>query len=120
MLEPLSHTAAWATQTYDVTRTWLATMLVVAVIPPVASYLYRHRWQFSLRHLLGGAITLAVVLAWLRSDFESFRLYRSDIQGHLYTPGEWWYAVPILIISSLVTWAQTRSPDTDQSASRDT
>jgi hypothetical protein len=116
MLQPLGQTVLWATQSYDVTKIWYATMLVAAALPPLVRYLYRHHWQFTLRQLFLATAVVAVVLSCIQSDFESFRMYYSDDSGQrsLTYPATWSYALPVLIFSGVITWALTRSPYEDE------
>ena len=118
MLQSLNHAALWATRSYDVSHAWFAIMLFAAAIPPLARYLYLHRWQFNLRHLLLGTTAVAVVLTCLHDDFASFRMYRADAGGELIYPAGLWHAILVLISSSLFTWALT-PPDADKSKNED-
>ena len=106
MLQPLGQTVLWASQSYDVTKIWYATMLVAAAIPPLVCYLYRHYWQFTLRQLFLATTVVAVILSCIRSDLESFRMYYFDYPtaSHvcLTYPAEWSYALPVLIFSGVI------------------
>jgi hypothetical protein len=117
MLQPLGQTVLWATQSYDVTKIWYATMLVAAALPPLVRYLYRHHWQFTLRQLFLATAVVVVMLSCIRSDLESFSMYYSNYQTsqvHLTYPADWSYALPVLIFSGVITWAVTRSPYEDE------
>jgi hypothetical protein len=101
----------WASQPYYLTNTWLLAMTTAFVVPPLVAYLHRHRWRFSIRGLL--MLTAAICIGFGCAAWElwSLRWVPTDPQPFFVHPGEWWYPIPALILSSLVTWAMTRPTD---------
>jgi Na+/proline symporter len=118
MLPFVAHDSLWASQMCDVTRTWWAVMVTLAALPPLIGYLYRRRWQCTLRDLLLGVGILAVILGCIHSDFEAFDRYFADPYACLSHPG-WEGVVPVLIISTLFTVAIIRSRESNDEKDTD-
>lgn len=102
-----------ASQTYDMGRLMIASLLTAAAGPPVLAWWQRHRWRFTLRIAVVVVFLTAVLLLWLVPAFVRLLQYSRDPHGTLVDSN---HEVPLLValLSTLITWAVCRPQPGDR------
>lgn len=96
-----------ASQTYDMGRLMIASLLIAAAGPPVLAWWQRHRWRFALRIAVVIVFLTSVLLLWLAPVFARLLQYARDPYGSL-VDCDHEVVVLVAVLSALITWAVCR------------
>jgi hypothetical protein len=97
-----------ATQTYDLTCTWVASILAAALAPPAVAC-WRNR-QLSARRIMGLAVACFVAVSCVVYEIGSvYWIMRHDLYATSTKPGEWWHVPAVFFASVLLTLSITNS-----------